>query len=96
MFTTPERGYTYIKEVKAVKPYAEQTKTYDNGRGKLFTIRLFCQGTYDFTMKDYYNEPIYLVTAMDVKFVHEKVREMRGWESNGTSTGVDSTAMDAL
>lgn len=79
-----------------MKPYAEQVATYDNGRGKLFTIRLFCQGTYDFTIKNYDNEPVYLITALDIKFVHDCVRDMRGWETDGTSTGTDGTAMDAI
>ncbi len=94
MFITPVKGYTYYKEVKEVKPYAEQTKTYDNGRGKLFTIRLFCQGTYDFTMKNYLNEPVYLVTAIDVKFVHDCVRDMRGWKTDDSSKGTDLSTMD--
>lgn len=76
-----------------LKPYAEQTKTYDNGRGKIFTIRLFCQGTYDFTIKDYGGNTVHLITAIDVHYVHECVREMRGWHDN---QGIEPTSMDSL
>lgn len=69
-----------------MKPYAEQGTQFDNGRGRRFLIRLFCQGTYDFTVTDYQGNPINQVTAMDVHFVHEKVREMRGWEQPAASS----------
>lgn len=77
-----------------MKPYAEQTRTYDNGRGKYFTIRLFCQGTYDFTMKSYNDEPIFLITALDVQFVHDCIREMRGWDNIDSSEGTDLSTVD--
>lgn len=64
-----------------MRVYSEQEKTFDNGRGKIFVVRLFCQGTYDFIVTDYSGNKVNIITAIDVDFVHARVREMRGWVS---------------
>lgn len=62
-----------------MRVYVEKEQSFDNGRGKVFLIRLFCQGTYDFIVTDRKGNKVNIITAIDVDFVHARVREMRGW-----------------
>lgn len=63
-----------------MKPYVEQEGTFFDGRNRNFTIRLFCQGTYDFQATDLAGKPVTTIRALDIDFVHEQVQVMRGWK----------------
>lgn len=64
-----------------MKPYVEQESTFFDGRNRHFTIRLFCQGTYDFQATDLAGKPVTTIRALDIDFVHQQVQVMRGWQN---------------
>lgn len=63
-----------------MKPYVEQEGAFFDGRNRNFTIRLFCQGTYDFQATDLAGKPVTTIRALDIDFVHAQVQVMRGWK----------------
>lgn len=59
--------------------YAEQTRTFYNGKEYDFTISVLCSGVYNFSVRNHTTgDPVHCLTSIDIAFVNAMVGMMKG------------------